>query len=187
LFFIVVVDAFVIGVIIIGLHGRMDEEFLRSRKRKNRGIFFLSQVGRRRRRRRRRSMEEEMVVENGKMMHEEVEDWKEILRKGGSLKNVQVDDGRNGWATPSASSFLVRGRNFFQRRVKVAAGDALFKPLAVDWLKSNARLDHVLAHPGNMDFSSSLSSERKDEEILRKKRTRRRKNDADLLPGNFSS
>lgn len=130
-----------------------------------------------------------VVVENGKMMHEEVEDWKEIVRKGGSLQNVQVDDGRNGWATPSASSFLVRGHNFFQRRVKVAAGDALFKPLAVDWLKSNARLDHVLAHPGNMDFSSSLSSERKDEEILRKKRTRRRrrKNDADLLPGKFSS
>lgn len=90
-----------------------------------------------------------VVVENGKMMHEEVEDWKEILRKGGSLQNVQVDDGRNGWATPSASSFLVRGHNFFQRRVKVAAGDALFKPLAVDWLKSNARLDHVLAHPAN--------------------------------------
>ncbi len=181
-----------IGVIIIRLHGRMDEEFLRRsrkrrrRRRKNRGTFFLSQVGRRRRR---RSMEEEMVVvvENGKMMHEEVKDWKEIVRKGGSLQNVQVDDGRNGWATPSASSFLVRGSNFFQRRVKVAAGDALFKPLAVDWLKSNARLDHVLAHPGNVNFSSSLSSERKDEEILRNKRTRRRKNDADLLPGSFSS
>jgi hypothetical protein len=198
LFLIVVVDAFVIGVIIIGLHGRMDEEFLRrSRKRRRRrrrkswGTFFLSEVGRRRRRRRRirKSMEEEMVVvvENGKMMHEEVKDWKEIVRKGGSLQNVQVDDGRNGWATPSASSFLVRGRNFFQRRVKVAAGDALFKPLAVDWLKSNARLDHVLAHPGNVNFSSSLSSERKDEEILRNKRTRRRKNDADLLPGSFSA
>jgi hypothetical protein len=45
LFLIVFVDAFVIGVIIIGLHGRMDEEFLRSRKRrrrrrKNRGTFF---------------------------------------------------------------------------------------------------------------------------------------------------
>ncbi len=48
LFLIVFADAFVIGVVIIGLHGRMDEEFLRRsrkrrrRRRKNRGTFFFN-------------------------------------------------------------------------------------------------------------------------------------------------
>lgn len=77
-------------------------------------------------------------------------DWREQVKEGGSLRNVDLEEGTHGWASPSPLSFLVRGPNYFQKRVKTAAAaEALLKPLGVDWLKSNGKLDHVLAHPGN--------------------------------------
>lgn len=77
-------------------------------------------------------------------------DWKEVVKEGGSLRNVDLEEGTHGWASPSPPSFLVRGPNYFQKKVKTAAAaEALLQPLGVDWLKSNGKLDHVLAHPGN--------------------------------------
>lgn len=80
---------------------------------------------------------------------EEVSDWKEEVRSGGSLRNVDLESGVHGWSSPPAPSFHVRGPHYFQKRVKSPASEAVLKPLGVDWLKSNAKLDHVLANPGN--------------------------------------
>ncbi|KAJ7529573.1 hypothetical protein O6H91_15G057400 [Diphasiastrum complanatum] len=77
------------------------------------------------------------------------EDWKDIVRRGGSLKEVDLDQGVNGWASPPGSVFMVRGRNYFVKKLKSPSADWILKPLGVDWLKSNAKLDHVLARSDN--------------------------------------
>ena len=40
-------------------------------------------------------------------------DWKEVVKEGGSLRNVDLEEGTHGWASPSPPSFLVRGPNYF--------------------------------------------------------------------------
>ncbi|XP_024391256.1 protein ENHANCED DISEASE RESISTANCE 2 [Physcomitrium patens] len=77
------------------------------------------------------------------------EDWVKEVLEGGSLRNVELEDGEHGWASPQASLFMVRGLNYFQKKLKTPCSEALLEPLGVDWLRSNGKLDHVLAHPGN--------------------------------------
>lgn len=89
-------------------------------------------------------------------------DWVKEVREGGSLRNVELrDDGVHGWASPPAGLFMVRGANYFQKKVKVPCSEMLLEPLGVDWLRSNAKLDHVLAHPENrvMQVLQKLSEE----------------------------
>ena len=79
-----------------------------------------------------------------------MEDWIGDVREGGSLQNVELDDdGVHGWASPPANLFMARGVNYFQKKVKTPCEQTLLKPLGVDWLRSNGRLDHILAHPEN--------------------------------------
>ena len=78
------------------------------------------------------------------------EDWKADVMGGGSLQQVELaTEGVHGWASPMPRLFMCRGPNYFQKRVKVPCAESLLKPLGVDWLKSNGKLDHVLANPGN--------------------------------------
>ncbi|KAG0618950.1 hypothetical protein M758_4G103700 [Ceratodon purpureus] len=78
------------------------------------------------------------------------EDWVREVREGGSLRNVELEsEGEHGWASPGAGLFMARGVNYFQKKVKTPCEGTLMKPLGVDWLRSNGRLDHVLAHPEN--------------------------------------
>ncbi|KAJ7529011.1 hypothetical protein O6H91_15G030300 [Diphasiastrum complanatum] len=69
--------------------------------------------------------------------------------RGGSLRQVDLEQGVNGWASPPGHLFHVRGPQYFAKRLKIPSGDWLLKPLGVDWLKSTAKLDHVLARSDN--------------------------------------
>lgn len=78
-------------------------------------------------------------------------DWKATVAKETSLSEVDLETGRDGWGAPPAELFHIRGPNFFEKRVKTpSAGESLFKPMGVDWLKSTSRLEHVLSHPDNV-------------------------------------
>eukprot|EP01018_Ginkgo_biloba_P005124 Gb_19451 [translate_table: standard] len=76
-------------------------------------------------------------------------EWKQEVRKGGSLREVNLENGVNGWASPPGSLFTVRGTNYFSKKQKVPSGEWLMKPLGMDWLRSGSKLDHVLGRPDN--------------------------------------
>lgn len=78
-----------------------------------------------------------------------MEDWKVSVRNGGSLHQVSLDNGANGWASPPGDFFNVRGLHYFSKKQKVPAGESLLQPLGVDWLKSHSKLDHVLSRGDN--------------------------------------
>lgn len=78
-----------------------------------------------------------------------MEDWKASVRSGGSLRQVSLENGVNGWASPPGDFFNVRGLHYFSKKQKLPAGESLLQPLGVDWLKSHGKLDHFLAHPDN--------------------------------------
>ncbi|QCE16322.1 hypothetical protein DEO72_LG11g3335 [Vigna unguiculata] len=75
--------------------------------------------------------------------------WTSDAVHGGSLRPVDLDSGTNGWASPPGDLFLLRSRNFFTKRQKSPAGDYLLAPAGMDWLKSQSKLDNVLARPDN--------------------------------------
>ncbi|EPS63274.1 hypothetical protein M569_11507, partial [Genlisea aurea] len=77
------------------------------------------------------------------------EQWRNEAIRGGSLKQVDLHTGVNGWASPPGDVFSLRGPNYFAKKVKTPSGEWLMNPAGVDWLRSNARLDHVLARPDN--------------------------------------
>ncbi|KAI4337226.1 hypothetical protein L6164_015669 [Bauhinia variegata] len=68
---------------------------------------------------------------------------------GGSLSHVDLQVGTNGWASPPGDVFSIRSTNYFTKREKAPAGKCLLSPAGMDWLKSNSKLDHVLARPDN--------------------------------------
>lgn len=78
-----------------------------------------------------------------------VEDWREEAINGGTLKHVDLLTGSNGWASPPGEVFSLRGPKYFTKKTKTPAGDYLLNPAGVDWLRSNCKLDHVLARPDN--------------------------------------
>lgn len=74
----------------------------------------------------------------------------------GSLRQVDLDSGTNGWAPPPGDLFHLRARGYFSssggggRRAKAPSSpEWLLRPAGVDWLRSHARLDHVLARDDN--------------------------------------
>ncbi|XP_010247449.1 PREDICTED: protein ENHANCED DISEASE RESISTANCE 2-like [Nelumbo nucifera] len=76
-------------------------------------------------------------------------DWRDEAINGGSLKRVDLQTGSNGWASPPGDLFSLRSKNFFTKRQKCPSGDWLLKPAGVDWLRSLAKLDNVLARSDN--------------------------------------
>ncbi|KAL6533818.1 hypothetical protein OROHE_013651 [Orobanche hederae] len=86
------------------------------------------------------------------------EDWREEAISSGSLKHVELHTGSNGWASPPGELFCVRGPNYFTKKTKIPAGEWLLNPAGVDWLRSNAKLDHVLARPDNRVMNALRSS-----------------------------
>ncbi|CAI9094740.1 OLC1v1030527C1 [Oldenlandia corymbosa var. corymbosa] len=84
----------------------------------------------------------------------EVGDWKQEAISGGSLKHVDLQTGTNGWASPPGDLFSLRGPQYFTKKSKVPSGPWLLQPAGVDWLRSNSKLDHVLARPDNRVMNS---------------------------------
>ncbi|KAF7830380.1 protein ENHANCED DISEASE RESISTANCE 2-like [Senna tora] len=76
-------------------------------------------------------------------------DWTSEVINGGSLRHVDLITGSDGWASPPAHLFSLRSKNYFTKRQKSPAGHYLLCPAGVDWLKSSAKLDNVLARPDN--------------------------------------
>lgn len=68
---------------------------------------------------------------------------------GGSLRRVDLHAGANGWASPPGDLFSLRSKTYLRNRHKCPPGDYLLTPAGVDWLRSPARLDNVLARPDN--------------------------------------
>ncbi|XVF89446.1 hypothetical protein PTKIN_Ptkin19aG0131000 [Pterospermum kingtungense] len=78
-----------------------------------------------------------------------IPDWISQSINGGSLRQVDIDNGTNGWASPPGDLFSLRDKNYFTKRQKSPAGGYLLVPLGMDWLKSTSKLDNVLARPDN--------------------------------------
>ncbi|XP_051151459.1 protein ENHANCED DISEASE RESISTANCE 2-like [Andrographis paniculata] len=87
-----------------------------------------------------------------------IEGWREEAIAGGSLKHVDLQNGTNGWASPPGELFNLRGPNYFAKKVKIPSGEWLMNPAGVDWLRSNAKLDHVLARPDNRVMNALRNS-----------------------------
>ncbi|KAL9689150.1 hypothetical protein QQ045_033583 [Rhodiola kirilowii] len=75
--------------------------------------------------------------------------WIEESIAGGSLKQVDLSTGTNGWASPPGSLFNLRSKSYFTKKNKSPSGEYLLAPVGVDWLKSTSKLDNVLARPDN--------------------------------------
>lgn len=86
------------------------------------------------------------------------EDWRDEAINTGSLKHVDLHTGSNGWASPPGDLFSVRGPNYLTKKAKNPAGEWLMNPAGVDWLRSNAKLDHVLARPDNRVMNALRAS-----------------------------
>lgn len=94
-------------------------------------------------------------------------DWKASVRDGGSLRQVSLDDGVNGWASPPGEFFNVRGLHYFSKKQKVPASECLLQPLGVDWLKSHSKLDHVLSRPDNRVMQASRAAQAQNKPPLK--------------------
>lgn len=87
-----------------------------------------------------------------------IEDWRQEAVNGGSLKHVDLINGSNGWASPPGDLFSLRGPSYFTKKTKIPSGNWLLQPAGVDWLRSNSKLDHILARPDNRVMNSLKSS-----------------------------
>ena len=76
-------------------------------------------------------------------------EWISEAINGGSLRHVDLHTGTNGWASPPGDLFSLRSNNYFTKRIKSPSGDYLLSPAGMDWLKSTAKLENVLARPDN--------------------------------------
>lgn len=79
----------------------------------------------------------------------ESSDWREEAINGGSLRQVDLHRGTNGWASPPGDLFFLRSKNYFTKKQKSPSGDWILHPAGFDWLRSAAKLDNVLARPDN--------------------------------------
>ncbi|KAL2974405.1 hypothetical protein AAZX31_14G103200 [Glycine max] len=86
---------------------------------------------------------------SGNSPGDSIPDWISESINGGSLRRVDLNSGTNGWASPPGSVFSLRSESYFQNRQKSPAGDYLLSPAGMDWLKSAAKLDHVLSRADN--------------------------------------
>lgn len=85
-------------------------------------------------------------------------DWREEAINRGSLKHVDLHTGSNGWAAPPGDVFSVRGPNYPTKKSKTPAGDWLLDPAGVDWIRSNGKLDHLLARRDNRVINALRAS-----------------------------
>lgn len=81
--------------------------------------------------------------------HKSELEWIERIRSEGAVPLLKPDNCPNGWASPPADKFMVRGPEYFSTRVKVPAGEYLLKPIGFDWIKSSTKIGEVLNDPNN--------------------------------------
>ncbi|KAJ1410495.1 Protein ENHANCED DISEASE RESISTANCE 2, C-terminal [Sesbania bispinosa] len=76
-------------------------------------------------------------------------DWIDRIRSEGAIPLLDPDNCSKGWASPPGAAFMVRGPEYFTRKVKVPAGDYLLKPLGFDWITSSVKIGEILNHPNS--------------------------------------
>ncbi|KAL7612704.1 hypothetical protein Lser_V15G08016 [Lactuca serriola] len=67
-----------------------------------------------------------------------------------TLPEDQTGNLAHSWSSPEPSLFPIRGETFLEDRKKITAESTLLKTVAVDWLKSDKREDHLAIRPGNI-------------------------------------
>lgn len=65
----------------------------------------------------------------------------------GSLHLGKSKTDSDCWADPGGTGFMVRSKTYLKDYSKVPGGDPLLKLLAVDWFKSNNKVQKVAVHP----------------------------------------
>lgn len=76
-------------------------------------------------------------------------EWIERVRSEGAVPLLDAENCRNGWSSPPADKFMVRGPEYLSNRVKVPAGEYLLKPLGFDWIRGSTKIGEVLKHPNS--------------------------------------
>ncbi|KAM7275036.1 hypothetical protein ACFE04_016902 [Oxalis oulophora] len=77
-------------------------------------------------------------------------EWMTETINGGSLRNVDLDTGINGWASPPGDLFNLRSKTYLTKKNKSpSTADYLLSPIGMDWLKSTSKLENVLARSDN--------------------------------------
>ncbi|CAN1341756.1 Protein ENHANCED DISEASE RESISTANCE 2-like [Linum perenne] len=71
-------------------------------------------------------------------------DWISESINGGSLRHVDLDTGKNGWASPPGDLFSLRSKSYLTNKQKSPSGNYQLSPAGMDWLKSTAKLDNSL-------------------------------------------
>uniref|UniRef100_A0A0D9WTP2 Protein ENHANCED DISEASE RESISTANCE 2 C-terminal domain-containing protein n=1 Tax=Leersia perrieri TaxID=77586 RepID=A0A0D9WTP2_9ORYZ len=79
--------------------------------------------------------------------------WREEAISASSLRQVDLERGTNGWASPPGDLFHLRARGYFtgggggggKRGKAPSSPEWLLRPAGVDWLRSHSRLDHLLS------------------------------------------
>lgn len=67
-----------------------------------------------------------------------------------TLPEDQTGNMAHSWSTPEPSIFQIRGETFLEDHKKIPADGILLQTVAMDWLKSNKREDHLAIRPGNI-------------------------------------
>ncbi|XP_071734873.1 protein ENHANCED DISEASE RESISTANCE 2-like [Rutidosis leptorrhynchoides] len=73
-----------------------------------------------------------------------------VVEKKVTLPEDQTGNLPNSWSSPEPSIFQIRGETFFEDRKKITAENTLLHTVAVDWIKSDKREDHLASRPGNI-------------------------------------
>ncbi|XP_042059060.1 protein ENHANCED DISEASE RESISTANCE 2-like [Salvia splendens] len=95
-----------------------------------------------------------------------IEDWREDAISRGSLKHVDLNTGSNGWAAPPGDFFSVRGPNYSTQKGKTPAGEWLLDPAGVDWIRSNGKLENLLARRDNRVMNALRESKKSTPETF---------------------
>ncbi|KAI3913666.1 hypothetical protein MKX01_035862 [Papaver californicum] len=66
----------------------------------------------------------------------------------GSLREGKDDIDADCWTSPDGQGFMIRGQTYLKDYSKIMGGIPLLKLFAVDWFKSDAKIDRIAAHPG---------------------------------------
>ncbi|KAG0595475.1 hypothetical protein M758_UG169300 [Ceratodon purpureus] len=73
----------------------------------------------------------------------------EMFTKLSGLRKCVGPNDPHGWSDPGGKGFIVRSRTYNDDGLKIPGGEPLLQLLAVDWLKSEKRIDHVAKLPNS--------------------------------------
>ncbi|KAG0553541.1 hypothetical protein KC19_12G018800 [Ceratodon purpureus] len=73
----------------------------------------------------------------------------EMFTKLSGLRKCVGPNDPHGWSDPGGKGFIVRSRLYNDDGLKIPGGEPLLQLLAVDWLKSEKRIDHVAKLPNS--------------------------------------